>query len=89
MVDRRRFEPARSDGRLSKTDDDNAVAGILEDAAELARKLAEQEPLKSATGPDALLAFAEHLDGMIAKIAQPSVAAAGVSVPMRRKRSGR
>ena len=71
---------------MSKTDDDNAVAGILEDAAELARKLAEQEPFKSATGPDALRAFAEHLDGMIA---QPPVAAVGVSVPMRRKRSGR
>jgi hypothetical protein len=40
--------------------------GIVEDIAVLARKLAEKEPFKSASGPEALLALASHLDGMIA-----------------------
>jgi hypothetical protein len=42
------------------------VAGIVEDIAALARKLAEQEPYKSASGPEALLALATHLDGIVA-----------------------
>lgn len=52
-----------------------AFAGIVEDIAELARKLAEKEPYKSASGPEALLALATHLDGMVASdgASQPSV----------------
>jgi hypothetical protein len=36
----------------------------IEDIAELARKLAEREPYKSASGPDALLALALYLETM-------------------------
>ena len=45
---------------------EEAGLGIVEDIAALARRLAEQEPYKSAAGPEALLALAVHLDGMVA-----------------------
>jgi hypothetical protein len=51
---------------LTETSEPAALAGIVEDIAALARKLAEQEPYKSASGPQALLALATHLDGIVA-----------------------
>jgi len=51
---------------LTKTSEAVALVGIVEDIAALARKLAEQEPYKSASGPQALLALATHLDGIVA-----------------------
>ena len=51
---------------MSETSEAAALAGIVEDIAALARKLAEKEPYKSASGPEALLALATHLDGMVA-----------------------
>ena len=51
---------------MSETSEAAAFVGIVEDIAALARRLAEKEPYKSATGPEALLALAVHLDGMVA-----------------------
>jgi hypothetical protein len=51
---------------LAETSEAAALVGIVEDIAALARKLAEQEPYKSASGPQALLALAMHLDGIVA-----------------------
>jgi hypothetical protein len=47
------------------TDDAAASGGIVEDIAALARKLAENEPFKLVSGPEALLALASGLDRMI------------------------
>ena len=68
-------------------EDAAAPGGILEDIAALARKLAEKEPFKSASGPEALLALAAHLDGMVTttRLDQPSVVS--VAVRSRRKKS--
>ena len=65
------------------SEDSNAT---VEDVAALARKLAEREPYKSASGPEALLALATHLDQMAASDM------AGRSSPVRvevRKKKGR
>ena len=51
---------------LTETSEAAACTGIVEDIAVLARKLAAKEPYKSASGPEALLALATHLDGMVA-----------------------
>jgi hypothetical protein len=51
---------------LTETSEKAACAGVVEDIAVLARKLAETEPYKSASGPEALRALAAHLDGMVA-----------------------
>jgi len=69
---------------LTVTSEEAACAGIVEDIAALARKLAEKEPYKSASGPEALLALATHLDGMVAseRTGQPGV----VRVAVRKKK---
>jgi hypothetical protein len=69
---------------MTKTREAAACAGIIEDIAVLARKFAEKEPYKSASGPEALLALATHLDGMVAgdRAGQPSV----IRVAVRKKR---
>jgi hypothetical protein len=69
------------------SEDATAPGGILEDIAALARKLAEKEPFKSASGPEALLALAAHLDEMVTttRLDQPSVVS--VAVRSRRKKS--
>jgi hypothetical protein len=74
---------------LTETSEEAACAGIVEDIAVLARKLAEKEPFKSASGPEALLALATHLDGMISttRLGQPPVIS--VAVRSRRKKSDR
>ena len=51
---------------MTETSEAAAFAGIVEDIAALARKLAEQEQYKSASGPEALLALATHLDAIVA-----------------------
>ena len=58
---------------------------IIENIAALDRKFAEQEPYKSASGPEALLALATRLEGMVAndRAGQPSV----IRVAVRKKRS--
>jgi hypothetical protein len=68
---------------LTETGEEAALAGIVEDIAALARKLAEKEPYKSASGPEALLALAAHLDGMVAsdRAGQPRV----IRVAVRKK----
>jgi hypothetical protein len=68
---------------LTETSEEAAFLGIVEDIAVLARKLAKKEPFKSASGPEALLALATHLDGMVAsdRAAQPRV----IRVAVRKK----
>ena len=68
---------------MTETSEEAALAGIVEDIAALARKLAEKEPYKSASGPEALLALATHLDGMVAgdRAGQPRV----IRVAVRKK----
>jgi len=69
---------------VTATSEEAACAGIVDDIAALARKLAEKEPYKSASGPEALLALATHLDGMVAseRAGQPGV----VRVAVRKKK---
>ena len=71
---------------MTETNEAAACAGIVEDIAALARKFAEKEPYKSASGPEALLALATHLDGMVARdrAGEPSA----IRVAVRKKRSG-
>ena len=60
---------------MTKRSDDAATGGIIADIAALARKLAETEPCKSASGPGALRALAARLDGMAVppRLTQPAV----------------
>jgi hypothetical protein len=51
---------------LTATSEEADFASVIEDIVTLARKLAEKEPYKSASGPEALPALATHLDGMVA-----------------------
>lgn len=69
---------------MTETTEEAACAGIVEDIAMLARKLAEKEPYKSASGPEALLALATHLEGMVAndRAGQPGI----VRVAVRKKK---
>ncbi len=70
---------------MTTTSEEAACAGLVGDIAALARKLAETEPYKSASGPEALLALATHLDGMVAseQAGQPGV----VRVTVRKKKN--
>lgn len=72
---------------MTETTEEAAFAGIVEDIAALARKLAEKEPYKSASGPEALRALATHLDGMAAsdQAGQPRV----VRVAVQKKKEER
>jgi hypothetical protein len=70
---------------LTETREALACAGVVEDIAVLARKLAEKEPYKSASGPEALRALATHLDEMVASDraeGQPGV----IRVAVRKKK---
>ena len=51
---------------MTETSEAKACAGIVDDIAVLVRKLADKEPYKSASGPEALRALASHLDEMVA-----------------------
>ena len=61
-------------------------ATTLRDIVGLARKLAEREPYRSASGPEALLTLATHLEGMIANT--DGGRRNTVQVEVRRKKSG-
>jgi hypothetical protein len=67
---------------LTETTEEAAFAGIVEDIAVLARKLAEREPYKSASGPEALRTLATYLDGMVAsgRAGQPRVVSVAVQL---------
>jgi hypothetical protein len=70
---------------LTETREAAACADVVEDIAVLPRKLAETEPYKSASGPEALRALAAHLDGTVASddgAAQPGV----IRVAVRKKK---
>ncbi|MEA2732589.1 MAG: hypothetical protein QOF70_7064 [Acetobacteraceae bacterium] len=69
---------------MIETSEAAACAGIVEDIADLARKLAETEPYKSASGPEALLALAIYLDEMVTgdRTVQPGV----IRVAVRKKK---
>ena len=65
---------------MSGDDVDKVYTGIVADIAKLARRLAETEPYGSANGPDALLAFADHLAGIVAAVGVKPSGAVGDSV---------
>ena len=50
---------------MSEPPDDTAAADIIADIAALARQLAETEPCRSASGPEALRALATRLDDLV------------------------
>jgi hypothetical protein len=74
---------------LTETSEEAAFVGIVADIAVLARKLAEKEPFKSASGPEALLALATHLDAMVTTTRANQIPVVRVAVRSRRKRSDR
>jgi hypothetical protein len=49
-------------------DIDRVYTRVVADIAELARQLASTEPYKLAGGSGALLAFADHLEGIVAAV---------------------
>lgn len=58
---------------VSGNDVDKIYTGIVADIAKLARTCAKTETYGSASGLDALLAFADHLEGIVAAVgANPS-----------------
>ena len=65
---------------MSGDDVDKVYTGIVADIAKLARRLAETEPYGSATGADALLAFADHLAGIVAAVGANPFGAVGDSI---------
>ena len=64
----------------------SSSATTLRDIAALARRLAEREPYRSASGPEALLTLATHLDEMTASTegGRRNI----VQVEVRKKKSG-
>jgi hypothetical protein len=74
---------------LTETSEEAAFVGIVEDIAVLARKLAEKEPFKSASGLEALLALATRLDGMVTKTRLGKPPVISVAVRSQRKKSDR
>jgi hypothetical protein len=72
---------------LTETSEEEAYVSIVQDIAVLARKFAKKEPFKSASGPEALLALASHLDGMVTTTRRGHPLVISVSVRSRRKKS--
>jgi hypothetical protein len=70
-------------GALTESIDDDIVIDI----ATLARKLAEKEPFKSASGPEALRAFATHLDEMTKRASPDQMPVVNVAVQSRRRKN--
>ena len=68
------------------TESGEEAASVVEDIAALARKLAETEPYRSASGPEALLALAAHLEAMVTPPGQDQSTVVSVAVRPRRKR---
>ena len=71
---------------MSRDGGDEAYAAIVADLATLARKLAAHPSYKSANGRDALRAFADHLEGIVAAIGV-NQARTAVRVPVCNKRA--
>lgn len=71
---------------MSGSDVDKVYTGIVADIAKLARTLAKTETYGSASGPDALLAFADHLEGIVAAVGANPVGAVGNSVRNKQAR---
>jgi hypothetical protein len=69
---------------LTESTEDEPTTDIIEDIAALARKLAEKEPCKSASGPEALRAFATHHDEIATR--KDPTHAPNVNVAVRRSR---
>jgi hypothetical protein len=69
---------------MTESSEAAACAGIIEDIVALIRRFAANEPYKSASGPEALLALATHLEGVVASDprGQPRV----IRVAVRKKR---
>jgi hypothetical protein len=69
---------------MTESSEAAACAGIIEDFVALIRRFAANEPYKSASGPEALLALATHLEGVVASDprGQPRV----IRVAVRKKR---
>lgn len=65
---------------VSGDDVDEVYTGIVADIAKLARKLAKTESYATATGPSALLAFADHLEGIVSAVGTHPSKAVRVSV---------
>ena len=74
---------------MTESREDAAARGIIADIAALARKLAETEPDKSASGPDALRALAARLDALIAPPRRGQPATIRVAVRPARKTPAR
>ena len=72
---------------LTLTSEEEAYVNIVQGIAVLACKLAKKEPFKSASGPEALLALASHLDGMVTTTRSGHPLVVSVSVRSRRKKS--
>jgi hypothetical protein len=70
---------------MTETSEAAACVGIEEDIAALARKFAKKDPYKSASGPEALLALATHLDAMVARVRAGQTRV--IRVAVRKKRS--
>jgi hypothetical protein len=72
------------------SDDDAATSGsLIANIAALARKLAEQAPFTSLSGPDALRALAARLDAMVAPPRRTQPAVVRVAVRPARKKPAR
>lgn len=67
------------------TSSQSSNASTVTDVAALARKLADREPYKSVSGPEALLALATHLDEMVAS--DTAGRRSAVRVEVRKKKS--
>ncbi|RZL23823.1 MAG: hypothetical protein EOP64_07575 [Sphingomonas sp.] len=65
---------------MSSNDVDKVYTGIVADIAKLAQTLAKTETYGSANGPDALLAFADHLAGIVAAVGVNPFGTVGDSV---------
>ena len=74
---------------MSETSEAAASTDLVADIAVLARQLAKQEPSKSASGPEALLALAAYLDGMVAETRPGRRLVLNVAVRSRRKTDDR
>ena len=70
---------------MSETSDEAASADLIADIAALARKLAEKEPFRSASGPEALLGLARQLEEMVAEMRPGDRPVVQVAVRSRRK----
>ena len=72
---------------MTESIDDKTTVDIVSDIATLARKLAEKEPFKSASGPEALRAFVIHIDEMATRASPDQTPVVNVAVQSRRRKN--